>query len=168
MANEKNTERKPEDNARDSSHGGARATTQAMTGAAEATVGDMGRQVSDTMQTAAHMSEETVVRAQQTVEMALHTSATLAEGFQEIFREWASYTQGAVQRNVEGMRDLLQARTMTELLERQNNRMRDEMEMLLSSSIRTAELSAKAASNAARRLHEAAPTAQRAQQRRQG
>jgi hypothetical protein len=101
----------------------------------------------------AKASEEVANRTQQNLDVLLQTSSLLAEGFQSVLREWMSYTQSAVQRNIDGMNTILRARTMQDLLAAQSDLLNAEVQLLLNSSVKVSEVTARVANNAAQKIN---------------
>ena len=95
-------------------------------------------------------------QAQASVQQASHNlqaiaecSSVLAQGMQDISREWLDWAQKRMQRQLEGMDALLGSRTAQELMAAQSALMRGNLELLLDSSRRIAERSVKMAEEAA-------------------
>jgi len=101
----------------------------------------------------AKASEEVANRTQQNLDVLLQTSSLLAEGFQSVLREWMSYTQSAVQRNIDGMNTILRARTMQDLLAAQSDLLNAEVQLLLNSSVKVSEVTARVANDAAQKIN---------------
>jgi hypothetical protein len=101
----------------------------------------------------AKASEEVANRTQQNLEVLLQTSSLLAEGFQSVMREWLNYTQSAVQRNIDGMNSIMRARTVQDLLAAQSDLLNSEVQLLLNSSVKVSEVTARVANDAAQRIN---------------
>jgi hypothetical protein len=101
----------------------------------------------------AKASEEVANRTQQNLDVLLQTSSLLAEGFQSVLREWMSYTQSAVQRNIDGMNTIMRARTMQDLLAAQSDLLNAEVQLLLNSSVKVSEVTARVANDAAQKIN---------------
>ena len=101
----------------------------------------------------AKASEEVANRTQQNLDVLLQTSSLLAEGFQSVLREWMDYTQSAVQRNIDGMNTILRARTMQDLLAAQSDLLNAEVQLLLNSSVKVSEVTARVANDAAQKIN---------------
>ncbi|QQP93020.1 phasin family protein (plasmid) [Skermanella sp. TT6] len=87
-------------------------------------------------------------RTQQNLGVMMQTGVMLADGFQTVMREWADYTRQAMQCNIDGMNSILRARTPQDLVAAQNALLNQEMRVMLNSSIRIAEATAKVAKEA--------------------
>ena len=100
----------------------------------------------------AKASEEVANRTQQNLDVLLQTSSLLAEGFQSVLREWMSYTQSAMQRNIDGMNTIMRARTMQDLLSAQSDLLNAEVKLLLDSSVKVSEVTARVANDDAQKI----------------
>jgi hypothetical protein len=101
----------------------------------------------------AKASEEVANRTQQNLDVLLQTSSLLAEGFQSVLREWLNYTQSAVQRNIDGMNTIMRARTVQDLLAAQSDLLNAEVQLLLNSSVKVSEVTARVANDAAQKIN---------------
>jgi len=101
----------------------------------------------------AKASEEVATRTQQNLDVLLQTSSLLAEGFQSVLREWMNYTQSALQRNIDGMNTIMRARTMQDLLAAQSDLLNAEVQLLLNSSVKVSEVTARVANDAAQKIN---------------
>lgn len=91
-------------------------------------------------------------RTQQNLGVMMQTGVMLADGFQTVMREWADYTRQAMQCNIDGMNSILRARTPQDLVAAQNALLNQEMRVMLNSSIRIAEATAKVAKEASQSI----------------
>ena len=87
-------------------------------------------------------------RTQQNLGVMMRTGIKLADGFQAVLREWADYTRNAVQCNIDGMNSILRARSPQDLLAAQSELLNQEIRLMLTSSIKIAEATARAANEA--------------------
>jgi hypothetical protein len=108
------------------------------------------------------VSQEVARHAQQNLEVLMQAGGVLASGFQSILREWADYAQSAVQRNVDGVNSLMRARTVQDLASAQSDLLASELRLLLDSSVRISEATARLARDAAQGIND---RTQQAQQR---
>jgi len=108
------------------------------------------------------VSQEVARHAQQNLEVLMQAGGVLASGFQSILREWADYAQSAVQRNVDGVNSLMRARTVQDLASAQSDLLASELRLLLDSSVRISEATARLARDAAQGIND---RNQQAQQR---
>lgn len=91
-------------------------------------------------------------RTQQNLGVMMQTGVMLADGFQTVMREWADYTRQAMQCNIDGMNSILRARTPQDLLAAQNALLNEEMRVMLNSSIKIAEATARVAKEASQSI----------------
>jgi hypothetical protein len=87
-------------------------------------------------------------RTQQNLGVMMRTGIKLADGFQAVLREWADYTRNAMQCNIDGMNSILRARSPQDLLAAQSELLNQEIRLMLTSSIKIAEATARAANEA--------------------
>jgi hypothetical protein len=106
------------------------------------------------------VSQEVARRAQQNLEVLMQAGGVLAGGFQSILREWADYAQSAVQRNVDGVNSLMRARTVQDLASAQSDLLASELRLLLDSSVRISEATARLARDAAQGINDRTRQAQ--------
>ena len=108
------------------------------------------------------VSQEVARHAQQNLEVLMQAGGVLASGFQSILREWADYAQSAIQRNIDGANSLMRARTLQDLASAQSDLLASELRLLLDSSVRISEATARLARDAAQGIND---RTQQAQQR---
>jgi hypothetical protein len=99
--------------------------------------------------------EEAQKTAQQSavnLEVIIRSSAALAEGVQTISQEWLEFAQSRVEQNRDWFNALV--RTPQNLTAMQSEMIQADLQRLLQSARRTAEISARAADNATRKLAE--------------
>ena len=101
----------------------------------------------------AKASEEVTKRTQQNLEVMMQASSVLADGFQSVMREWVNYTQSAMQRNIDGVNSIMRARSVQDLLAAQSDLVNAEVELLLNSSVKISEVTARVANDAAQRIN---------------
>ena len=106
-------------------------------------------------------SQEITRHAQRNLDVLMQAGGVLAGGFQSILREWTDYAQSAAQRNVEGVNSLMRARTVQDLASAQSNLLTSEIQLLLDSSVRISEATARLARDAARGISDRTQQAQR-------
>jgi len=102
-------------------------------------------------------AKEVVGRTQQNLGVMMQTGNRLASGFQAVMREWADYTRNAVQCNVDGVNRIMRARTLQELMAAQSNLLNAEVQLMLTSSVKISEATARAAKDAAGSIGERTP-----------
>jgi hypothetical protein len=99
-------------------------------------------------------AREVVSRTQQNLDVMLQTGSRLAGGFQAVLREWADYTRNAVQCNVDGVNSILRAQTLQELMAAQSDLLNAEVQVMLTSSVRISEATARIAKDVAQSIGE--------------
>jgi hypothetical protein len=99
-------------------------------------------------------AREVVSRTQQNLDVMLQTGSRLAGGFQAVLREWADYTRNAVQCNVDGVNSILRARTLQELMAARSDLLNAEVQVMLTSSVRISEATARVAKDVAQSIGE--------------
>jgi len=93
-------------------------------------------------------------RTQQNLGVMMQTGIKLAGGYQSIMREWADYTRNAVQCNVDGINSILRARTLQDLMAAQSDLLNAEVQVMLTSSVRISEATARVAKDVAQSIGE--------------
>jgi phasin family protein len=109
--------------------------------------------------------EEAQKTAQQSalnLEAIIGSSAALAEGLQNISREWLEFAQSRVEQNFDRFNAIVRCRTPQDLTAVQNEMIQTDLQRLLQSARRTAEISARTADNATRKLAEHVPPVRQA------
>ena len=108
-------------------------------------------------------AEEAARQSSRNIEAVAEASTVLAQGFQDLSREWASLAQDRFRRNLDGFNELWGCRTLQDLAAVQSRLLRENLELLVNNSRRLAELSVEVADQAAQRITaEARETATRA------
>ena len=97
-------------------------------------------------------AEEAARQSAQNIEAVAEASTVLAQGFQEISREWASLVQNRFKRNLDGFDKLLRCRTTPDFIAVQSDLMRENLELLVHNSRRLAEMSVQVADQAAQKI----------------
>jgi hypothetical protein len=106
-----------------------------------------------TMQMLSHPKGETqdlTEDATQNLRAAVHTSTVLARGLQEVSRECFELSQKRMQRNLDGLNNLVRCRSVADLLAAQSSLIRDNVEQTVDNSRRIAELAIQMADEATR------------------
>jgi len=116
-----------------------------------ATLANSAGQVADEANRAAREIGE---RATRNMETFLQAQGIIAEGMQSVWHEWLEYSKTAWQRWAEQSQSMMRARTLPELVAAQSDMMRGEMEMMMRSGVRMAELTTRSASDVARSMAE--------------
>ncbi|HYD31276.1 MAG TPA: phasin family protein [Azospirillaceae bacterium] len=130
-----------------------RDTAQTATGTAQRMSEQAADQFGRMFGLSARTSEEVAQQTSQNLDVMLQCSSILADGFQNIWREWMNYTQEAMQKNVNGLNNMMRSRSVHDFMAAQSDLMRDEMETLLQSSVKISEMSARVANDAATRIN---------------
>jgi hypothetical protein len=95
---------------------------------------------------------EALQQSSENLQAIAECSSVLAQGMQDISREWLDWAQKRMQRQLEGMDALLGSRTAQELMAAQSDLMRGNLELLLDSGRRIAERSVQMAEEAAEKV----------------
>ena len=95
---------------------------------------------------------ETVQQSSQNIQAIAECTTVLAQGVQDISREWLDWAQKRMQRQLEGFDALLRSRTPQDLIAAQSGLIRGNLELLLDSSRRIAERSVQLAEEAAQKI----------------
>ena len=101
--------------------------------------------------------EEAQKTAQQSalnLEVIIGSSAALAEGMQNMSQEWLKFAQSRMEQNFDRFNALVRCRTPQDLTAVQSEMIQTDFQRLLQSARRTAEISARTADNATRKLAE--------------
>src|SRR5262245_11728752 len=86
------------------------------------------------------------------VEAIIGSSALIAEGLQNISREWMEFARSRLERNLARCDELARCRTPQDLAQVQSEAVRENLEGALHSARRTAEISARAVDSAMKNL----------------
>ncbi len=90
----------------------------------------------------------------QGLEAAMKYGTVLASGMQTFWQEWIGCAQDVMQRNVDGMQNLMRSRSPGDFFAAQTELLRDEMQAIIDTGSRMSEVSARIASDAARAFGE--------------
>ncbi len=97
-------------------------------------------------------SEETARQSSHNIEIVAEAGTVLAQGFQDISREWMSLAQDRFKRNLDGLNELMRCRSLPDFIAVQSSLMRDNLEQILSNSRRLAEMSVQVTDQAAQKM----------------
>ncbi len=97
-------------------------------------------------------AEETAQQSSRNIEAIAECNTVLARGFQDISREWASLAQDRLQKNLDGFNALLRCRSLQDMIAVQSTLVRDNLEQMLDSGRRIAEMSLQVADEAAQKI----------------
>ena len=93
-------------------------------------------------------------RTQQNLGVMMQTGIKLADGYQSIMREWADYTRNAMQCNIDGMNSIMRARSPQDFMAAQSDLLNAEVQVMLNSSVKISEATARVARDAAQSIGE--------------
>jgi len=91
-------------------------------------------------------------RTRQNLGVMMQTGITLASGYQSIMREWADYTRNAVQCHIDGLNSIMRARSPQDFMAAQSDLLNAEVHLMLSSSVKISEATARVARDAAQSI----------------
>jgi phasin family protein len=97
-------------------------------------------------------SRDAAQRSSMNMEAIAGSTAIVAEGVQNISREWMDFMQTRMQQNLERLNALASCRTAQEFAAVQSELMRDNLESVLQSARRTADLSMRMADDAMKNM----------------
>jgi hypothetical protein len=100
-------------------------------------------------------SEELARRSSQNIEAVSEASTILARGVQDASREWFGLVQDRLEKNLDGINELVRCRSVQDLIAVQSDLMRDNLEQAITTSRRIAQLSVRVADEATRRTDRA-------------
>lgn len=132
-----------------------------MMGKATQMAGQNAEQFNRLMGFSADAQGEVAQQARENMDVMAQCGGVLMEGMQSIMREWMSFAQEAMARNVEGVNTMMRSRSVQDLYAAQSDMIKDEMALLLNRSVKISELSARTANDAVRRLNARAEGAAR-------
>ena len=89
-------------------------------------------------------------RSSQNVEAVAEASRVLAQGLQDISREWISLAQERLTKNLDGLNALARCRSVPDFVAVQSGLVRDNLQQMIDNSRRVAEVSVRVADEAAR------------------
>lgn len=93
-------------------------------------------------------SEELSRKSSQNLEAVSKASTVLAQGFQEISREWLGFAQKQFTRNMEAFNQLANCQSVQDVVAVQSGLVRDNMQEMIDNSRRVAEVSVRVADQA--------------------
>lgn len=143
----------------------ARETANRMANETSRTMSEATEQLNRIFALSARTSEEMANQASQNLDVMMQCGSILADGYQKIWREWMNYAQQALQRNMDGLNNMMRSRSLPDLVQAQSELLREEMEMFFDSSIKISELSARVANDTVQRISERSEEGARAMRR---
>jgi hypothetical protein len=120
------------------------------------------QQSGDQLARAFGISGEPAQQSALNLDAIIGPSAALAEGVLNISREWLEFAQSRVEKNGDWCNALVRCRTPQDLTAVQSEMIQTDLQQLLQSARRTAEMSAQTADKATRKLAERMPPARQA------
>ena len=97
-------------------------------------------------------ADETAQQSARNIKAIAECNAVLAQGFQDISREWASLAQDQLRKNLDAFNALLRCRSLQDVIAVQSGLVRDSLELTVTNGRQIAELSVEVASEAAERI----------------
>ena len=94
-------------------------------------------------------AQQATQQSARNVEAILHSSAIIADGVQTISREWLSFAQNRAERNMERLQALANCRSVQDCIAAQTELVRDQLEDLLQTAKRVADVSTRMVEEAA-------------------
>jgi hypothetical protein len=93
-------------------------------------------------------AQQAMQQSARNVEVILHSNAIIADGVQTIAREWFTFVQHRAERNMETFEALTSCRSVQDCIAMQTDLVRDNLEDLLQTTKRIAEVSTRMADQA--------------------
>lgn len=109
---------------------------------------------------------EVLSQARQNMDVMVQCGSVLTDGFQTIWREWVGLAQEVAARNASGVNALMRSRSLPDFYATQSSMLKDNVELVLSRSVKLSELSARTANDAVRKLADRAEDAAQETRRR--
>lgn len=97
-------------------------------------------------------AEQAAQQASENINAVADCSTYLAQGVQDISKEWMTLAQSRLQKNMEGFSALLRCRTPQDFFAAQGQLIRDNLEEAVNNSRRIAEMSVQVAGDAAEKM----------------
>jgi len=120
------------------------------------TASDVASRSSEQFQRALGLSKEAqgevIHQARQNMDVMVQCGSVLTDGAQAIWREWMGLAQEVAARNASAVNTLMRSRTVPDFYATQSSMLKDNVELLLSRSVKVSELSARTANDAVRKL----------------
>ncbi|MBY6263321.1 phasin family protein [Azospirillum sp. 412522] len=96
---------------------------------------------------------EVASQTRETMDVIVKCGSVLADGMQTAWREWIGLAQEVASRNAEGMNALMRSRSVPDFYAAQSRMLKDNMQLVLSRSVKISELSATTANTAIGKLN---------------
>jgi hypothetical protein len=127
-------------------------TARDLIGKASEVAGRTGDQFRRAFGLSSEAQGEVVQQTRENMDVIAQCGSVLADGFQSIWREWMGLAQEVASRNAEGVNALLRSRTIPDFYATQSSMLKDNVELVLSRSVKVSEMSARTANDAVRKL----------------
>ncbi|PWC62351.1 hypothetical protein TSH7_14670, partial [Azospirillum sp. TSH7] len=118
---------------------------------------DVAGRTTEQLQRALGLSKEAqgavASQTRETMDVMVQCGSVLADGWQNAWREWMGLAQDVASRNAEGMNALMRSRTVPDFYAAQSRMLKDNMQMVLSRSVKISEMSASTANTAMGKLN---------------
>ena len=96
---------------------------------------------------------EVASQTRETMDVMVQCGSVLADGLQNAWREWLGLAQDVASRNAEGVNALMRSRSVPDFYAAQSRMLKDNMQLVLSRSVKISELSASTANTAIGKLN---------------
>ena len=130
----------------------ARDTMQASFDAAQQNVQHVTDQFTQMLGFTGPQSEEISRRSSESLQAVIEASTVLAQGAQEVSQQLFDFVQGQLQRNLDAVNRIARSRSVQDVMAVQSELVRENLQQVIDTNRRVAELSARVADEAARTI----------------
>jgi phasin family protein len=130
----------------------ARDTMQASLEAAQQNLQHVTDQFTQMLGFTGPQSEEISRRSSENLQAVIEASTVLARGAQEVSQQLFDFVQGQLQRNLDAVNRIARSRSVQDVMAVQSELVRDNLQQVIDTNRRVAELSARVADEAARTI----------------